>query len=207
MSPAELVGWGGAVVGTLTILAQAVRIRRVGVDGVNATTWSLFLCMSSFWFAYGLAIGSVEILVASVAGLPFFAWLLAMLEPRDRWLGLVRAAAAVGVVTWLPSALLGWNAGLLGIGVLVVATRMPQLVELVRVRHARGVSAGSWLLGSLSVVLWLGYYLGTARAAAAATMSAALVTNLTIVALAVVRHRGALADEASLPAELVVAVA
>jgi uncharacterized protein with PQ loop repeat len=189
MSPAELVGWCGAAVGTFTVVAQAVRIRRVGVDGVNATTWSLFLCMSSFWLAYGLAIGSAEILAASIAGLPFFVWLLAMLSPSDRWRGLGRASIAVVAVTWLPALVLGWDAGLLGIGILVVATRMPQLAELVRVRHARGVSVGSWLLGSLSVALWLGYYAGTSRTAAAVTMGLALATNLTIVALALARHR------------------
>jgi uncharacterized protein with PQ loop repeat len=86
--------------------------------------------------------------------------------------------------------LFGWNAGLLGIGVLVVATRAPQLAQLFRARHAEGVSATSWLLGATSVSLWLVYYVATSRTAAAITMAAALVANLSIVMLAVARHRG-----------------
>ena len=45
-------------------------------------------------------------------------------------------------MTWLPALVLGWDAGLLGIGILVVATRMPQLPELVRAAtHAASPSA------------------------------------------------------------------
>ena len=76
----------------------------------------------------------------------------------------------------------------------MVATRMPQLVELVRVRHARGVSTASWLLGSLSVSMWLCYYAASSMTAAAASMGLALVANLAIVALALYRHRTARID-------------
>jgi uncharacterized protein with PQ loop repeat len=201
MPLASLLGWGGGVIGTLTVTAQATRVRRVGADGVNATTWSLFSLMSAFWLAYGVATGSIEIVAASLAGVPFLVWLLWMLDRAERWQGLGRAAVAVAVTTWLPAALLGWNAGLLGIGVLVVATRMPQLTQLVRAHHARGVSTGSWLLGATSVALWLSYYVATSRTAAAITMGAALVTNVSIVALAIARHRGSrLAPSARTPA-------
>ena len=93
------------------------------------------------------------------------------------------------MTTWLPAAMLGWNAGLLGIGVLVVATRVPQLIQLVRARHALGVSTASWLLGAASVALWLTYYVATSRPAAAVMMGVALATNLSIAAMATVRHR------------------
>jgi uncharacterized protein with PQ loop repeat len=190
MPLASIIGWGGGTVGTLTVIAQAARVRRVGADGVNATTWSLFTLMSAFWLAYGVATRSNEVVAASLSGVPFFVWLLCMLDPTVRRRGLGRAAVAVAVTTWLPAALLGWDAGLLGIGVLVVATRMPQLAQLVRAHHARGVSTGSWLLGSASVALWLSYYVATSRTAAAITMAAALLTNVSIVALAFARHRG-----------------
>jgi uncharacterized protein with PQ loop repeat len=189
MPIASIVGWGGGLVGTLTVIAQAARVRRVGADGVNATTWSLFTLMSAFWLAYGVATSSIEIVAASLAGVPFLVWLLCMLDWAERRRGLGRAAVAVAVTTWLPAALLGWNAGLLGIGVLVVATRLPQLAQLIRAHHARGVSTGSWLLGATSVAMWLTYYVATSRTAAAVTMGAALLTNVSIVAMAYARHR------------------
>jgi uncharacterized protein with PQ loop repeat len=190
MPLAAVVGWGGAVLGTLTSIAQLVRVRRRGGDGVNATTWSLFLLMSGFWLAYGVAVDAPPIVVASLAGAPFNVALLRRLAAPERRRGLSRAGVAVAATTVAPAALFGWNAGLLGIGLLVVATRAPQLVQLVRAQHADGVSVGSWLLGVASVALWLGYYVATARTAAAATMLAALACNLGIVALTVLRHRG-----------------
>jgi uncharacterized protein with PQ loop repeat len=194
---AAFVGWGGAVLGTLTSAAQLVRVHRHGADGVNATTWSLFLCMSGFWLAYGVAVRSPEIVVASLAGAPFNVALLARLARRDRRRGLWHATCAVAGVTVLPAVLFGWDAGLLGIGVLVVATRAPQLVQLVRARHAHGVSVGSWSLGVTSVGLWLAYYVSTSQRAAAWTMTAALACNLTIVSLTLLRHRVAAARVAS----------
>jgi len=147
--------------------------------------------MSAFWLSYGLAVGSAEVVVGSLVGAPFLVWLLCMLDAAERRRGLAGAAAAIAVTTWLPAALLGWNAGLLGIGVLIVATRMPQLVELARADHAHGVSTGSWLLGSASVTMWLAYYVSSSMTAAAASMVLALAANLSIVALAAARHRGA----------------
>jgi len=190
MPLAALVGWGGVTVGTFTTVAQAVRVRRLGAEGVNATTWSLFTLMSLFWLAYGLAVRSPEIVTASIIGVPFLLGLLWMLDPATRWRGLGRAAVAVVATTWVPTALLGWNAGLLGIGVLVVATRALQLAQVVRAHHARGVSTASWLLGAASIALWLAYYVATSRTATAVTMGFALLANLSIVALSVARHRG-----------------
>src|SRR5579863_2431210 len=105
MPLASLMGWGGVTVGTLTTFAQVVRVRRVGADGVNATTWSLFAIMSVVWLAYGLSSHSHEIVAGTLIGAPFFVWLLSMLDPMDRWRGLGRAALAVAPTTWVPAAL------------------------------------------------------------------------------------------------------
>lgn len=189
MALASVAGWGGASFGTLTTVAQVLRIRRQGTDGVNATTWALFLVMSLFWLAYGVAVRSPEIIVSVAVAAPFLCWLLALLAADERWAGTARATGAVAIAAALPAALFGWNAGLFGIGALIVATRAPQLVQLVRASHADGVSVTSWLYGALSVGLWLAYYASTARYAAAASMFAALLANLAIVVLTAMRHR------------------
>lgn len=194
MPLALVVGWSGVTAGAATTLAQVVRVRREGTDGVNATTWALFTLMSAFWLAYGISAGSPEVVAGTLLGLPPLVWLLSMLEGPERRRGLLRGAGAIFAAAWVPAALFGWNVGLLGLGVLMVATRMPQLLELVRVRHARGVSTASWLIGSASVVLWLTYYVTSEMTAAAVSMALALVANVTIVALAAYRHRTARAD-------------
>jgi uncharacterized protein with PQ loop repeat len=99
MPLASLVGWGGATAGTLTTVAQAVRIRRLGTDGVNATTWSLFALMSVFWLAYGIASHSAQIVAASLVGAPFLVGLLWMLDREARVRGLGRAVLAVASTT------------------------------------------------------------------------------------------------------------
>ena len=189
MHLAAVVGWSGVVVGTLTNGAQARRIGRQGPDGVNATTWSLFTMMTFVWLAYGASVGSPEVVASALCGLPFLVVLLARLDPTTRWRSLTIAAGLLGVVVGVPTAALGWDAGLLGLGGVIVLTRLPQLRQLVWARHADGVSTGSWLLGSLNVGLWLVFYATTHHAVAAATMGIAMATNLSIVGLAVLRHR------------------
>ena len=191
MSWGALAGWAGAALGAGTTIVQVVRVRGRGTEGVNATTWALFLSMSGFWFAYGLAVRSPEIVTSTVVAAPFLCWLLALLGPAARRRALVPAVAPVLGVAFLPALAFGWSAGVLGLGVLIVATRLPQLVQLVRHRHAIGVSVGSWLLGASSVALWLVYYVASARVAAAITMCLALGANLGIAVLAAVRHRQA----------------
>jgi uncharacterized protein with PQ loop repeat len=190
MPLASLVGWGGGLLGLVMTYLQAVRVYRKGPDGVSATTWSLFTLMAMFWLCYGFAAHSAQVIAGTAAGVPLMVWLLAMVDPTELRKGLARGAAAIVLTTWVPALLLGWDAGLLGIGVLMVVTRFPQLLELVRVDHARGVSSGSWIIGSVSVTMWLIYYASSRMTAAAISMAFALAMNLAIVAMAVVRHRG-----------------
>jgi uncharacterized protein with PQ loop repeat len=189
MGLASVAGWAGAGLGLLTTTAQVVRIRRQGVDGVNATTWALFLVMSVYWLAYGIAVSSAQIIGGVLSAAPFLCWLLLLLDRSASLRGLVRATAVTALAAFLPAAFFGWSVGLLGLGVVIVGTRMPQLVQLVRATHADGVSAASWLLGAASVALWLTYYVSTEKPAAAATMAAALAMNLSIVVLTMARHR------------------
>lgn len=189
MSVGALAGWAGATLGTWTAAAQVVRIRRHGTQGVNATTWALFLTMSAYWLAYGLVVRSPEIIASVLVAAPFLCWLLWLLDPQERTRGLVPAILIVLACAFGPAALFGWSAGVLGLGVVIVGTRMPQLLQLVRQREVVGVSVGSWLLGASSVALWLAYYLSVHHLAAAATMCAALVANLSIAALATLRQR------------------
>ncbi len=196
MSLGALAGWAGAALGTWTAIAQVLRIRRCGTDVVNAATWSLFLTMSGFWLAYGLAVRSPEIVAATIAGTPFLCWLLWLLDPRERRRGLVPAAVVVLACAFAPAALFGWSAGVLGLGVVIVGTRLPQLVQLLRQREVVGVSVGSWVLGATSVSLWLGYYVSVGHVAAAFVMAAALAANVSIAGLAALRQRDGVADVA-----------
>lgn len=189
MPLASLAGWSGAVLGTITTIAQVVRVRREGTDGVNATTWALFLVMSGFWIAYGSSVGSAQVIVSATVSIPLLTWLVVLLDRREAVRGLLLAVAVVGVCAGLPADRLGWSAGVLGLGIVIVGTRMPQLLQLLRSRHADGVSVTSWLTGAASVVLWLAYYSTTGQVAAAVTMAAACCMNASIVVLTLRRHR------------------
>ncbi|HEV2428172.1 MAG TPA: hypothetical protein VGS61_08135, partial [Acidimicrobiales bacterium] len=85
----------------------------------------------------------------------------------------------------------GWNAGVLGVGVVMTVTRMPQLIELVRERDAAGVSAASWFLGVAGCALWAAYYAATGLTAALVATAAAGLASLAIALLAAWRHAGA----------------
>lgn len=190
MPLAEVCGWGGVTLGLVTTIAQAVRIRRIGTDGVNATTWSLFLLMAMYWIAYGIAVGSPEVIIGTSLSMPLLIWLLVMLDGAERRRGMVRGAASILLAAWLPAAVFGWSVGLLGLGVLMVSTRLPQLLELIRADHADGVSTASWVTGAASVTLWFVYYVSSSMTAAAVTMVLACSANVSIVVMARIRHRG-----------------
>jgi hypothetical protein len=79
--------------------------------------------------ADGTAVRSPEIVMSSILGAPFMIRLLAMLDGAARRRDHLRVVASVSVSAVLPGLALGWNAGLAGPGVLIVATQMPQLTS------------------------------------------------------------------------------
>jgi uncharacterized protein with PQ loop repeat len=174
------------VVGTF---AQFRRVRRDGAAGVSAATWTLFCLMGGFWMAYGTAAHSPEVVVGSLSLLPMQLSIVARLRPLDP-ATVGRAVAFFALCCVAPALVLGWDAGVLGVGVAMTVTRMPQLIELVRERDASGVSATSWYVGAAGCALWIAYYASTGMTAALAATAAAGLASLAIAGLATWRHAG-----------------
>ena len=84
---------------------------------------------------------------------------------------------------------MGWSAGVYGTGFSMVINRVPQLIELIRVKNAQGVSASSWVIGSLGSLLWVIYYTSEQMWAPFFATAVAGILNVFIVALTLLRQR------------------
>jgi uncharacterized protein with PQ loop repeat len=184
------MGWLAAVVGVASVIPQFRRARSIGVDGVSLATWSLFALLGCFWIAYGVVEHSIQLILLSSILLPLQLTIIHQLRP-SRHVGVVTRAAGYFVLCCvLPSMIWGWSGGVYGAGVAMTATRLPQLIELVRSRDVSGVSAATWYIFSLCSLLWLGYWSYTMAWAPLFANAAAGVTSLTIAILATYRHMG-----------------
>lgn len=182
-------GYLGVALGVVATFAQFRRVRRDGAAGVSPATWTLFCLMGGFWIAYGTAVHSPEIVLGSLTLLPMQLSIVSRLRPLDPAV-VGRAAGFFALCCVAPTLVLGWDAGVLGVGVAMTVTRMPQLIELVREPDASGVSAASWYVGAAGCALWIAYYASTGMAAALIATAAAGLTSLAIAGLATWRHVG-----------------
>jgi hypothetical protein len=163
----------------------------VSVDGISLTTWLQFLLMGVFWVSYGLAVSQPAIVAGSLVVMPLQIGIVARLRPLERRRESLRATGVILLCCFAPALLLGWEAAVLGTGVAMVATRVPQVLKLVRHRGDVGVSAGSWALGTACGVMWVAFYLGEGLWAPFVATAAATALNIVIWTLAVWRHRQA----------------
>jgi len=185
---ALLAGWGGTALGFWMSLAQFRRARREGVAGIAIATWSIFTFMGVFWIAYGIEQHSLVIWLSAAVCQPLQIALVFLLNPLVNVRRVIRALAIVGLGCYLPGVLFGWSAGVYGAGAVMMWNRVPQIAELVRTKHAEGLSVGSWIVGSLCSTLWILYYAVFRNWAPLVATSVALLGNLLIVGLGTWRH-------------------
>ena len=96
----------------------------------------------------------------------------------------------------------GWNAGVYGTGFAMVMNRMPQLIELIRVKHVSGVSASSWAIGSIGSLLWVIYYVRENMWAAFFATLFAGIANVLIMTLTIWRHHQVKVEETNATSQL-----
>ena len=184
------MGWLAAIVGVASVVPQFRRARSIGVDGVSLATWSLFALLGCFWIAYGVVEQSIQLILLSVILLPLQLTIVGQLRPL-RHVGVVARSSGFFVLCCvLPAMVWGWSGGVYGAGVAMTATRLPQLIELVRTREVSGVSAATWYIFSLCSLLWLGYWSYWMSWAPLFANAAAGLTSLAIAVLATYRHHG-----------------
>ena len=182
-------GWLAVVFAIVGTLAQYVRASRLGVDGVSLATWTLFVLLGSFWVAYGVVSAhSWQVILGSLLILPLQASIVVRLKPWRRWGVTTRSFAFFVLACVLPTLFWGWAGGVYGTGMAMVATRVPQIVELIRQEDASGVSVNSWALAVGSSALWIAYYAGVHLWAPLVSTFCAGIASLVIALLAIWRH-------------------
>ena len=174
--------------GFMTVV-QYRRTKRVGVDGISPLTESMFLMLGIFFMAYGLSLHSVPLFLGTMFSAPFQLAILLAIGWSKTWRTMLGALAIVIFAIFLPAALWGWNVGAGSIGIVMMFTRLPQIVDLIRMPSVEGVSVVSWLLSSVNLGLWLYYYGYHHDTGAAISMVVTIASNLIIVVIAALRHR------------------
>ena len=174
--------------GFMTVV-QYRRTKRVGVDGISPLTESMFLMLGIFFMAYGLTLHSAPLFLGTMFSAPFQLAILLAIGWSKTWRTMLGALAIVIFAIFLPAALWGWNVGAGSIGIVMMFTRLPQIVDLIRMPSVEGVSVVSWLLSSVNLGLWLYYYGYHHDTGAAISMVITITSNLLIVVITALRHR------------------
>jgi uncharacterized protein with PQ loop repeat len=185
----DYAGYAGVSLGVVSTTIQFIRIRRDGVDGVSLGTWTLFTLTSGFWIAYGsLGSHSLQVVLGSLLVWPFQFYIVGRLTPLQH-LGVVAKSVGFSTLfTFGPLAIFGWRGGVYGTGVAMTLMCLPQFVELLRAKHAEGVSAVSWWVGTLMCGLWTYYYAGSHLWSPLVSSIGFGVANLAVALLASLRH-------------------
>ena len=149
LSAADLLGWAGVTMGVISTWIQYRRARSISVDGISLVTWLQFILMGIFWISYGAERHSLIIAAGAAFVMPMQISIVARLKPWRHGANVMRAVAFIFACSAAPTLLLGWQAGVYGIGVAMALNRVPQIMTLVRNRGDLGVSVGSWSLGAV----------------------------------------------------------
>lgn len=142
----SLIALTASAVFLARLVPQPVRLARTGVpDGVSALSALNGVTACAAWVAYGLMIGVVPVWLVSVLALVPSVW-TAWLLRREMTAGVVGLAAA-----WVLTLVLAAVMGVFGaaLGVCVIVTQGPQVLQAVREHDLSGISATTWRIAVL----------------------------------------------------------
>ncbi len=183
------LGWLAVSLGVPGTVSQWQRIRTQGIEGVSVATWLLFVWMSYFWISYGFVAHSAQVTWGSLIVVPMQMAILYRLAPWKHRRTSLLATLFFFVMAVLPTAIFGWQAGVYCMTIVMIANRVPQILELLRQPDASGVSAGSWLIGVLGTWFWILYYQNVHLWSALIATAGVSLANIVVFALVVWRHR------------------
>ncbi len=197
-----IIGWVGAFLGLPGTVVQYRRVLKDGIEGISIATWLMFAFMCIYWISYGVAISSWVVIMGSLIVFPFQLLVISHLSPMKHLKVVFATGAFIFVSAWIPAMTWGWSAGVYGTGFAMVMNRMPQLIELIRVKHVKGVSATSWAIGSFGSLLWTIYYTSERLWAAFFATIVSGIANVCIMSLTIWRHHQVKVEESSSADEL-----
>jgi uncharacterized protein with PQ loop repeat len=185
----DLAGYSGVALGFVSTTIQFFRIRKDGTDGVSLGTWTLFTLTSAFWILYGsLGAHSLQVVLGSLLIWPYQFYIVARLSPLKNLGIMAKSFGFSFLLTFGPLAIFGWRGGVLGTGVGMTLMCLPQFVSLVKAKHAEGVSAVGWWVGTLMCLLWTVYYAGNHLWSALVSTVGFGIANMAVAVLATLRH-------------------
>lgn len=169
------------------LVPQPVRLHRSGVaEGVSPMAAYNAVTVAVAWLWYGLDHQLLAVWLVSVLALVPGLWQAALLVRRTRPVDVLGAGAWVAVL--LGAHAVGHFGPVLGLG--VVVTCGPQVVEVLRSDDVGGVAAATWWISILDAVLWGGYGLAIADGPLVGYGVVLVCCSLVVlVRLAVVRRR------------------
>jgi uncharacterized protein with PQ loop repeat len=169
---------------------QAIRVHKVGTEGVAVGSWALFTCTTAAWLSYGLREHLWALTLVNLVVGPLSWSILVRLARRGGRTAHLAALAALCAVAW---AGLTWVwptvsvAVLAGVEVLAV---VPQTVEVFSSKALSGVSSLTWLATAGAQSLWGFYGIAVGKiAVSAGGFAGGLLAACTAVRLLWVRTR------------------
>lgn len=188
----HLVALTATVLGSAMALPQARRLaRHRNVEGVSSHWIGVSAVLNGWWFAYGIAQEIWLLLpVSAISGLMYLAIGAFYLRTTGRrGVRGIAVGAVLGMVP-LPFLLLGgWTLAGVVIGTSFGLQLLPAVVAACRTRELAGVSGGTWTIGWLESVLWLGYGIGIADVAlVSGGLVGALMSGIILARLALTGH-------------------
>ncbi|MFM7069686.1 MAG: hypothetical protein ACKOYM_09530 [Actinomycetes bacterium] len=135
----------------LRLFPQPVRLARLGVaDGVSPMAAYNAVLVAFAWLYYGLAERLLAVWVVSVLALVPGIWQAALLVRRTR------RVDVLGTTAWALALVVALGMGRFGavLGLGVVVTTGPQVVEVLRSDDLSGVAPATWWVSIVDAALW-----------------------------------------------------
>ena len=151
MSAATLLSVLASAVFLVRLVPQPVHLYRSGVaEGVSPMAAYNAVLVAVAWLVYGLAEHLPAVWLVSVLALGPGVWQAALLVRRTRTVDLV------GAGLWAAALVVAFGVGHFGavLGLGVVVTTGPQVVEVLRSDDVSGVAAATWWISILDAALW-----------------------------------------------------
>lgn len=147
-----------ATIGTVAFgIPQAVKSTRERSNaGVSLATWWMALVICWPWGAYGVEKADPFLIVTNVLAAVVAIWVLVACSPGRAWKTLI-VASGITVVAFLALSAAPTVALIASATIVMVLSRVPQLMAVIRARDVGAVSLTTWWLSLATATTWALY--------------------------------------------------
>ena len=160
----DLVGWTCAVLGSIAMIPQTVKLLRDrNTAGISLAFWQILMGISIGWASHGILTGSPHVIIPNAVTLAC-ALITLYLIRQGRALGHL-AVFGPGLALGTAAAMTDWFVGATAFGLLVAVPGilgiLGQFIEIVRAPDVSGLSQGFLIMGVVTQVAWLTWGIAT----------------------------------------------